>query len=825
MKRRSLGGSLALCVLLVATVSRAADIGSGHYDTPISGPAILSGTIDLSVAQTAGWPYAALITRNGPITGVVNLLTIRATDMSGIVASQDSIQLSGPVDITVSGFNEQGVLADGPRAHLGLDGPLTVRTSGDYSHAVQNRDAVGGNFGLDLSGPTRLITTGDKAFGVYLFGGTTRLGEISIATTGAASSAIYTLGGKLTLDGPVTIRTAGPDAFALQIQGDIPYTGNEVTTRLIAGVPNPQRLDIEGPIRVYGTGNRLELDLGEGSHLNSRILDANQNGAVSLIFHSHNAQWTTGLGSVVHNGARLDLDFTNGGVWNLPATDATNAALPSPVVPLLVQDTGQFTVTGADSLRVLPATSLSAGESASYVLVQAQTALPADLTAMQALSGNLLYRADGLSADAVKGLPTLEATITRLKTSEALPNLSPDTGGLLPDGGGSQGSGGTGGSGGAGNTGGSSAPGRPDDGAGNPFLSLALAQHLNGLSLDEITSALEGAPALTRAVPVASLTRNLEQRIRQSSPIGGVHGHGPRRVALDGGTDGAASTRLWLAPLYMHEEESVPRSSGPDTRYRADLGGALAGLERKAGAWTVGGGLSAGGGHTVSSGHTLPRTSGQVRYAGALAYGLWEKNDWTLGLEGNALRTWSSLSQRNPVMPLKASVLVDGLGVEAVVSRRFIQDLWRIEPNAGLEFSHFKQHRHTVRGLLRNGSEADLFVNGAVRQNVWRTPVGLKISRELWIDSSGAEWLLLPEGHVRYIPVLGKTGAALPVWRADAPDIRVVMAGAGLDRHTLETGLGLDAWRGPVRLALDYMWQHSTHRNAHFVSGTVGYAF
>lgn len=808
MKQHAAYGLLtALCVLVAATAVRAADIGSGRYDTPISGPATLSGIIDISVTRGAGSPSGALTSFSGPIIGEVGRLSIRAANMAGLAATQGTIRLSGPVDITTTGNNAAGAVASGPRARLALNGPLDIQTSGEYAHAVSVQDAGGADWGLNLTGPSRLTTSGGNAYGMFLFGGTARLGETSIATAGAGSHAILARGGTLTLDGPIAIRATGPDAFALLVQGQAPYTDTVITTRLYSNVSNPQRLDIEGPIRVYGTGNRLELDLGAGSHLNSRILDANQNGAVRLIFHSHDAQWTTGLGSVVHNGARLDLDFTNGGVWNLPATDATNAALASPAVPLLIQDTGQFTVTGADSLRVLPATSLAAEQSASYALVQSQSALPTDLTAMRALSGNILYRADGLSVGTVNGLPTLLAAITRLKTSEALPDVSPDTGGLLPDGG----------------------QNRPDDGAGNPFLSLALAQHLNGLSLDEITSALEGAPALTRAVPVASLARNLERHIRQSSPMGGVYSHGPRRmpIAPAGGTagSGGASSRVWLAPLYMHEEETISRSTGPGTRYRADMGGALGGLERKFGPWTVGGGLSAGGGHTVTTGGVMPRTSGQVRYAGGLAYGLWEYNGWTLGLEGNALRTWSSLSQRNPVMPLKASVLVDGVGMEAMASRRFILGPWRIEPNAGVEFSHFRQHRHTVRGSLRNGTEADLFVNGDVRQNVWRTPAGLKISREISIGAAGSAWALLPELHGRYIPVLGKTRSVLPVWRADAPDIRVDMAGAGLERHTFEAGLGLDAWRGPVRLALDYTWQGSTRRNAHFVSGAVGYAF
>lgn len=90
---------------------------------------------------------------------------------------------------------------------------------------------------------------------------------------------------------------------------------------------------------------------------------------------------------------------------------------------------------------------------------------------------------------------------------------------------------------------------------------------------------------------------------------------------------------------------------------------------------------------------------------------------------------------------------------------------------------------------------------------------------------AGRRWLVEPELYVRYIPVLGKTRADQRVRRADAPAIRATLAGASLDRHTLETGVGLDARHGPLRLTLSYNWQHSVHRNAHFVSGTLGRTF
>ena len=86
-------------------------------------------------------------------------------------------------------------------------------------------------------------------------------------------------------------------------------------------------------------------------------------------------------------------------------------------------------------------------------------------------------------------------------------------------------------------------------------------------------------------------------------------------------------------------------------------------------------------------------------------------------------------------------------------------------------------------------------------------------------------WWVVPGLYDRYISVLGKTRAALRVRRADAPAIRATLAGASLDRHTLETGVGLDARHGPLRLTLSYNWQHSVHRNAHFVSGTLGRTF
>lgn len=801
MQRHFSSAALAALLSIFPTGAGAADIGPGAYTSPITGPAELSGTVNLTVS---GGADAALVSRSlsAPITGAVRSLTIHAADTDGMVASGGAIRLNGAVNITTTGPSAVGVRVLGPGSSLSLNGPVRVATSGDYSHGLANTDAAAPG-GLDISGPLELRTTGTSAFGVYLFGGVIHLGETGIATTGAGSHGVYALGGTLILDGPTTIRVAAPNAYVLLIQGQAPYTDSAVTTRPQPGLPNPQRLDIEGPVRVYGSGNRLELDLAPGSHLNSTLLEADDAGEVSLNFYGHDAQWTTGMGSTIRNGT-LNLDFTGGGVWNLPATDASDAAHSAPAPPLLILSAGRFTLRGADSLRVEPSTSLAAGESGTYVLIQSENALPAGLETMRLLSGSLLYRADSLSTAALGGRSTLEATITRLNISQALPDLDPGVGGLLPDGPGPDGS------------------GRPDDGGGNPFLALALAQHLNGLSLDEITSALEGAPALARALPVTSLTRNLEARVRQSSPVGRLYGRGPeRQFAVP---SERSPYHVWAAPLYLHERESLPRPGTSDARYRADLGGLIVGLGRASGPWTLGGGLSAGGGTSSATGGIQPRTTGRIDYLGGLLYGLWEQHAWSLGLELNILSTWNELRQQNPVMPLRARVRVDGLGLEAVAARRFTWGGWSLTPNAGLEYSHFTQRSYTVRGTLANGRDVDLFDNDTVRQGVWRTPVGVKISRLLAPDGA-AGWLVQPEVHARYIPVLGKTRADLPVRRADAPDIRTTLTGTGLDRHTLETGLGVDARRGPLRLALGYNWQHSVRRDAHLLTGTLGWTF
>lgn len=799
MKRYHLGGALAafLCILPVA--AGATDIGSGDYTRPINGPAELTGDITLNISGGSDAPLAALHAQapSGAVTGSVRRLTIRADGTAAMVASRESIRLSGPVDISTTGTGANGIWAYGPGASITLDGPVAVGTAGDFSHAVFVYDTDDSDMGLDIRGPLMATTQGTRAYGIYMFGGgEARLGETHILTRGAGSDGIYALGGTLTLNGPTTIRVTDPGAYALHIQGQAPYTGTVITTRLQPGTPNPQRLDIEGPIRVYGSGNRLELDLAAGSHLNSSLLEADNAGVVNLNFYGHDAQWTTGLGSVICNG-ELNLDFTGGGVWNLPVTDATRAASPSSIPALRIQSGGQFTVRGTDSLRLLPVTSLAANQSGTYLLIQSENALPADLENMHLLSGSLLYRADGLTVATVDGLPTLEALLTRLPTAQALPDVEPGINDLLPD-----------------------TPDVSDDGGGNPFLALALAQHLNGLSLDEITSALEGAPALARVMPASSLTHNLETRIRQTSPVGGLRGRGPeRKFTVPSAT---SSYDIWMSPLYLHEQESLPRSGKAPARYKADLGGILLGAGRNFGSWSLGGGLSVGGGTGSTSDGALPPTTGRIDYAGGLLYGLWQHETWSLGLEFNFLRTWNKLRQQNPVIPLRARVTVDGLTLETVAARRFAWGDWLVTPNVGLEYSHFIQRSYMVRGALNNGRDMDLFYNEPVRQGLWRTPVGLTLGRR-WTPGDG--WLVEPELYVRYIPVLGKTRADQRVRRADAPAIRATLAGASLDRHTLETGVGLDARHGPLRLTLSYNWQHSVHRNAHFVSGTLGRTF
>ncbi len=811
------------------------DIGSGTYNQSIEGPANLSGNIAVTTTETTGGSsselYGIYAHSGDAITGTVQRLSIVTTadHASGISSTGSLIDLKGPIQVQTGGAYAYGVAYSGNPGGGGLrfDGNTSIITTGDYAHGVF---AMGSqkDYALIAKGTLAISTSGVGSYGIYLNDGAIRLdSNTNIVTSGEMAHGIYaSTEGRIQLNGPTRIVTTGNNAYALLADGLAPYSESFISTRQNkTDAPNPQQLYIEGPMRIYGKGNELLLDLAAGSHVNSRILEADNGGSIILNFFAPDAQWTTGQGSTISNDAHLQLDFTQGGIWNLPITDQENLSLAQTSPALVIKDTANMTIRGSTIIRGAMNTTMGSGDSARFALVQAQgsNALDPDLFSMGTASNNILYTLDKLERETVNGYETLVATVTRKRVSDTLPDLGNDAGNLLPDGG-------NGISG--------------DDGSGNPFLAAILAQHVNGLSLEGITRYIESAPAMTRVLPISAITRNLSTRVRSKTPAAAAtgSGSGPQYISSNASNSYAAASRalpddsgkidvfhaqnqapvfrVWTSPVYMHDSEHGLETERRSTGYRTNIWGILAGADITMGPWTVGGGLSFGVGKARSYGGNLARTKSDIEYAGALLYGIWSQDDWVFSMEGVYMRTRNDISQPTPVMELTSKIHVDAFSAEFLAGRRFLIGSFQIMPNIGLHYSRLVQRKATIKGRV-DGRTYNLFENGEATQNIWDLPIGVQVSRSFQLDNVK----ITPMLQARYIAALGERDMDIRAWRCDAPSISTVMEGATTDRHTGEISAGLAIAGKTAHVYLGYSYQGSKHRNAHMLTGTIGCTF
>ena len=810
-------------------------IGSGTYDQTIEGPASLSGNIAITMTEASASSSRGiygLYARNGnAITGTVQRLAVAtaADYASGISSAGSLIDLTGSILVQTNGAFAYGVAYNGNPGGGGLrfDGNASIATTGDYAYGVF---AMGSqkDYALVAKGTLAISTSGAGSCGIYLNDGAIRLdSNTSIVTSGEAAHGIYaSTDGRIQLNGPTRIATTGNNAYALLADGLAPYSESFISTRQNAtDAPNPQQIYIEGPMRIYGKGNELLLDLAAGSHVNSRVLEADNGGSVILNFFAPDAQWTTGQGSVISNDSQLRLDFTQGGIWNLPVTDQENLSLAQASPALIIKDTANMTIEGSTIIRGAMNTTMASGDSARFALVQAQgsNALDPDLFSMGTASNNILYSLDKLERETVNGYETLVATVTRKKLADTLPALGDDAGNLLPDGGNSF---------------------SGDDGNSNPFLAAILAQHVNNLSLEDITTYIESAPAMTRVLPISAITRNLSTRVRSKSPAAAATGSGPgpqyinssaskpheathRALPADSEKISAlhAQTRepafrVWASPVYMHDSEHGLKTEKLNTGYRANIWGVLAGADISMGPWTIGGGFSFGTGKARSHGGDMARTKSDIEYAGALLYGIWSRDDWVFSMEGVYMRTRNDIRQPTPIMELTSQIYVDAFSAEFLAGRRFLAGGFQIMPNIGVHYSRLIQRNATIKGRV-DGRTHSLFENGEATQNIWDLPVGVQISRSFQLDDT----TITPMLQARYIAALGDRNMDIRAWRSDAPSISTVMEGATTDRHTGEISAGLSIAGKRTHVYLGYSYQGSKHRNAHMLTGTIGCTF
>lgn len=372
---------------------------------------------------------------------------------------------------------------------------------------------------------------------------------------------------------------------------------------------------------------------------------------------------------------------------------------------------------------------------------------------------------------------------------------------------------------------------------------------MNALSLEDITTYIEGAPVLTRVLPVTSITRNLAARVRSNSPVAAATGSGPgpryiksnlhtwenysenwtNNRSFQSNTLGYYGNntlkryplfRVWASPVYLHESEHGLKTENRRTGYTANIWGALAGADVTIGPWTIGGGISFGTGKAHSTNSDMARTKDSLEYAGALLYGIWMHDDWVFSLEGVYTRTKNDIRQSTPIMTLKSRVHVDDFSAQAIIGKNFSCNGFQILPNIGLEYARMVQHETTVKGTFE-GQIYNLFENGKATQNIWNLPIGLNVSRSFHYKNLE----ITPAIQARYIASLGDRGTDIRAWRSDAPWISTVMKGVTMDRHTGEIGTSLTIAGERALFSLGYTYQGSKQRNSHMLSGTIGCTF
>lgn len=141
---------------------------------------------------------------------------------------------------------------------------------------------------------------------------------------------------------------------------------------------NPQVIRINGEMQLLSPKALLLLDLAAGSQINSKLNISE--GAFQLYFHSSKAQFSPAVGSVVGKGGSLELNFQQGGVWQVPLTTAyqsdgvadSSELQNTATAPLTIAAGGEFVVSGSGTVQGLVSTPLAIGSSQTYVLVKSE---------------------------------------------------------------------------------------------------------------------------------------------------------------------------------------------------------------------------------------------------------------------------------------------------------------------------------------------------------------------------------------------------------------------------------------------------------------------
>nr|MDT0253486.1 hypothetical protein [Endozoicomonas sp.] len=385
-----------------------------------------------------------------------------------------------------------------------------------------------------------------------------------------------------------------------------PAIGSLLTTDSPANpqAPNPQKILLQGKIQLSNGSNQMMLDLAANSLINSQLDIARGN--VSWQFHSPSAKWITVPGSRVGRQGNLQINFVNGGIWQVPLSPDNQVSNPGATAPLIIEQGGEFTVNGQGIVLGKVQTELQPGEQQKYVLVKKSFAgagnegLNLNLAALPVQTGlNLDLSALSLQLDKPDYMLTLEqeneenagylyATLTH--SEEPLP---------------------------------------PDQRGGTIFwVPVPPDPATKALSL----AALNRDGAFAQQLPVNMVDQIIASRLLQASRGTAFCKQQPNTVWIGQCLDETDEPfSLWVLPLYDHITAKDFAVANGNIGFKANIRGLGLQLVQNThwGHW--GGGLFSGKGDINSTEFNTPIRS-DVDYLGGLIQGAVKVNPWVVNL-------------------------------------------------------------------------------------------------------------------------------------------------------------------------------------------------
>lgn len=329
------GSGAQIDVTGLAKVNISNSWGSGLYAS--TGGVINAGSTDITVgAKSANGIYAAKGTSSGTVyRGQINIAgnakVVTESDWSGIMADSATVT-AGSADITSNGVNGKGIHAmdsegkvdiaglakvtmtkdDGVGVFAEYDGVVNlgsadITTAGIYGDGIiASSDSYNGvrHIGtVNVSGDTKVTTSGEKAHGIYTNGGDIFLKDAVVTTTGTDARGIsISSKGKL-VGSNVQINTSGNGGIGAYLvdgaaQGaTLSLDSLNINTAGSIGKPISTSVPGNAAYGLLASGNHIQVDIA------NRLAIATNGDNASALAVKGTSVINAGSVGIVTNGA------------------------------------------------------------------------------------------------------------------------------------------------------------------------------------------------------------------------------------------------------------------------------------------------------------------------------------------------------------------------------------------------------------------------------------------------------------------------------------------------------------------------------------------